>query len=69
MSVTVVLLYYGLTVCHPFSTRRLKGYHRQLLIECERDVDEGMRRLEDDSDEADYVRNCFSCSTLECLQW
>lgn len=36
--------------------RRFKGHHRQLLIECNRDVEEGMKQLEDESAEESYVR-------------
>ena len=42
-----------------FAVRRFKGHHRQLLIECSRDVEDGMKRLEDESaeeEEESYVR-------------
>ena len=39
----------------PFAVRRFRGHHRQLLIEFGRNVEEGMKRLEEESED-DYVR-------------
>lgn len=55
-----VIIAFGVVCVVPIAGRRIRDCYRQLLTECGRNVEEGMKQLEDESEEDPNVSDCFT---------
>lgn len=58
---------FGIFCVVPIAVRRYRDCYRQLLTECGRNVEEGMKQLEDESEEDPNVSDC-SLFTLKLCE-